>query len=165
MNRMIKSVVLGLLLSLLPGGYALAEEAGDTEVGSQMPPRVKALLVREMQAVLAASQDIFAALVQGQHEVVADKAQAIHDSFILKQEMTPADRKGLMAAVPQAFVDRDRAFHKLAAQLAEAARNQDLEKQRAFYGDMLDACVACHKQHAADRFPALQDDYCMSCEG
>ena len=52
-------------------------------------------------------------------KLVAEKAQGIHDSFILKQKMTSEDRKALMAAVPNAFVQRDRAFHEISANLVD----------------------------------------------
>ncbi|MDZ7825810.1 MAG: cytochrome c [Gammaproteobacteria bacterium] len=88
----------------------------------------------------------------------ANRAQAIHDSFILKQEMTPEDRKALVAAVPEAFVQRDRAFHQLSAELAEAARAADPARERALFGEMVDACAGCHARYAGGRFPGLKAD-------
>ena len=83
------------------------------------------------------------------------KAQAIHDSFILKQEMTESDRKALMKAVPEEFVQRDRAFHELTGELAAAGREGDGARQRQLFGEMIEACTACHARYAHDRFPGL----------
>ncbi|EAZ99832.1 hypothetical protein [Marinobacter sp. ELB17] len=58
-------------------------------------------------------------IVKGQRELVAEKAQGSHSIFILKQKMTPEDRKALMAAIPNAFLQRDRAFHEISADLVD----------------------------------------------
>ena len=143
-----------LLLALaLGGGSASAAEPSGAAVGSNLPPEIRALLVQEMNAVLGATKEILDALVRGQDELVARKAQAIHDSFILKQELTEADREALVAAVPAAFLERDRAFHELCARLAEAARAGDRPRQRELFANMVDACTGCHSRHARDRFP------------
>jgi len=126
-------------------------------LGPKLPDGVRALLIREMNAVLGASQEILAALVRGQDEVVAERAQAIHDSFILQQEMTQAQREALLAAVPEAFVERDRAFHEVSGQLAQAARAGDTTRQQQLFGEIVDACVACHKRYATDRFSGFDD--------
>lgn len=140
------------LLVLLPTANAQQPEP----VGPKLPPKIRGLLVQEMVAVQGASHEILDALIQGQDEIVAEKAQAIHDSFILQQQMTDEDRQALIAAVPKAFVERDRAFHALTAQLAEAARQGDSTRQGVLYGDMLGACIACHERYATDRFPGLK---------
>lgn len=136
------------------GGPALAQEAETTEpVGPKLPSNVRALLLKEMNAVEAATRDIMDALVRGQSGVVAEKAQAIHDSFILKQEMTQEDRQALAQAAPKAFVERDRAFHALTGDLAKAARDGDAERQRALFGEVVAACGGCHARYATNRFP------------
>lgn len=132
----------------------LAAESAEP-VGPKLPPKVRGLLVQEMNAILDASHDILDALVRGQDEIVARKAQAIHDSFIMQQKMTKADRQALLDAVPKAFVQRDRAFHDLTGKLAEAARQGDDARQRRLFGRMVDQCAACHTRYASDRFPGF----------
>lgn len=129
--------------------------ASDTTVGADLPPKLRGLLIQEMNAILDASKTILDAIVRGQDQVVADKAQAIHDSFIMKQAMTADDKKALLAAAPKSFLKRDRAFHALSANLADAARKGDGAKQLSLYRDLLSACIDCHAHHAQDRFPAL----------
>ena len=125
-------------------------------VGDKLPTNVRVLLIQEMQAVLTATQTILEGIVKGQHELVAEKAQGIHDSFILKQKMTPEDRKALMAAVPDDFVQRDRAFHELSADLVEAAQSADQARERVLFGKMVEACVGCHSRYADGRFAGLK---------
>jgi hypothetical protein len=134
-----------------------SREATAQPVGPELPPRVRGLLREEMNAIEGATQEILDALIRGENELVARKAQAIHDSFILAQEMTPADRKALNQAVPKAFIERDRAFHELTGRLAEAGRAGDVERQRALFADMVAACAACHGRYATDRFPAFTE--------
>lgn len=148
-------IVLFTSLMLVSSAALPADESAEP-IGPKLPDRVRGLLIQEMNAILEASKMILDGIVRGQHEQVADRARAIHDSFILEQEMTEADRRALMEAVPEAFVARDRAFHELTAELAEAARARDSDRQRVLFGEMLEACTACHARHAGNRFPGLE---------
>lgn len=142
-----------LCLSSTP--LVAANDDNEAGVGSNLPPHIRGLLIREMVAVLDASQKIIDALVRGQDQLVAQQAQAIHDSFILEQEMSEADMETLVASVPQSFLEKDEAFHKLSADLAAAAREGNREKQLDLFSALVNACVDCHVQHAQDRFPEL----------
>lgn len=143
-----------LIAVLVLASAAPAASDKETEpVGPKLPDKVRGLLVEEMIAVLGATQDITDALIRGEDGVVADRAQAIHDSFILQQEMTDSDRQALLEAVPEAFVKRDRAFHTLTGELAEAARAGDRVRQQELFGQVVDACVECHARYATNRFP------------
>lgn len=130
-------------------------EAADRAVGSRLPPRLRGLLIQEMSALLDASKQILDALMRGQDDLVARHAQAIHDSFILEQGMSDADRQAFHDSVPHAFLERDQAFHDLSQRLADAAREGDQLAQRRLFTEMLNACVTCHAAHALDRFPDL----------
>lgn len=143
-----------LLAATLSAGPGAAQEP--EPVTPRLTPKLQGLLVQEMNAVLAASQEILGALVRGEDAVVAEKAQAVHDSFIMQQQMTEQDRKDLMQAVPQAFVERDRAFHQLTGELAGAARAGDRARQHDLFAHMVEACSACHARYATDRFPELK---------
>jgi|KBSMisStaDraftv2_1062788.scaffolds.fasta_scaffold1600059_1 hypothetical protein len=135
-----------------------AHDVSDTAgraVGSRMPPKLRGLLIQEMLALLDASKQILEALMRGQNDQVARNAQAIHDSFILEQGMSDADRQAFHDSVPHAFMERDQALHDLSERLANAARQGDQLAQRKLFTEMLNACVACHAAHATDRFPNL----------
>ena len=132
-----------------------AQPTDDSAVGEGLPAHLRGLLIQEMLAILDASKTILDAIVRGDDERVAEHAQAIHDSFILAQQMTDADSEALHEALPHAFLERDEAFHELSAELAVAARAGDRARQRELFAEMLEACVDCHAAHAANRFPAL----------
>lgn len=153
-----KTTLLAIAFAILGLGTfttASAEEAGGTNVGAQLPPKVRGLLIEEMQGILGASQKIQAAIVQGDHETVAQEAQAIHDSFIMEQEMTKEDEQALLAAAPDEFLEQDQALHKLSETLAEAGRNQDTALQLQQFNELMEGCVRCHSDYASARFPDL----------
>lgn len=142
-------VSLFALASLAPG---LAAEP----VGPELTPKLRSLLIKEMVQIEQAMQAIFSAIVRGQHATIAEKGQAIHDSFILKQSLTEEDRQDLKAAVPAEFLQMDAHLHELSASLAEAGRSEDTLQQIELFGRMADTCVACHSTYTADRFPGLE---------
>ena len=146
-----RSMALAGLLVLMTAGALTAAEP----VGPKLTPKLRDLLRQEMANVLLASQDILGALAIGDHASVAERAQQIHDSFILQQSLTEQDRQDLMAAVPPEFVELDRAFHETSAALAAAARAQDVGQEQSAFARMTEACVACHGRFATDRFPGL----------
>jgi len=156
-NMMTKSICQAILTMVLVLATALspsvATESADSAVGSQLPPRVRGLLVQEMSAVLDATKSILDAMVRGQDDGVATNAQAIHDSFIMEQSMTAADRQALLDTVPQAFLERDQAFHGISARLAQAARDGDKQGQMMLFKELINACTDCHSRYASDRFP------------
>lgn len=147
-----KTWVVGLSLI---GLVTVMPAQGAQPVGPQLTPKLIKLLRQEMQQVLAAHQQILGAMVIGDHATVAQKAQQIHDSFILKQSLTEQDREDLMAAVPLQFVELDRAFHDLAKNLAEAAGRGDHHEEVIYFNQMTGKCLECHSRFATDRFPGL----------
>ena len=144
----------GFLVALIVSTWPAAEARGAEPVAPKLTPKLQKLFAEEMVAVLQASQQIVAALVAGDHPLVARQAQAIHDSFILDKNLTAPDRKHLETALPHEFLGLDAAFHQLAAKLADAARHQDRDLQTYYFGRMLESCQACHSQYATDKFPA-----------
>lgn len=145
------------LLALIAGVYIVAASAqGADPVGPALTPKLRSLLQQEMQHVLQAHQQILTAMVMGDHAGVADKAQQIHDSFILEQSLTPQDIEDLEKAVPEQFMALDRAFHELALSLVQAANADDAQHEVRYFNEMTNACVECHSQFVTDRFPGLK---------
>ena len=140
-----------VLASALIAGPAPAAKP----VTPALTPKLDQLLREEMQAILEAMNRTYEALVTGDHTTVAEQAQAIHDSFILKRELTDADRKALKEAVPKRFLKMDRQLHTSAAELAEAARAGSTQRELAIFQRMTHACVQCHTEFVGDRFPAI----------
>lgn len=149
------SAWLALAVGVAVGSSTVAQ--GGEPVSPKLTPTLNDLLREEMVAIEDASKQILSALIAGEDARVAELARGIHDSFILQQAMTDEDRKALMEAVPTGFVEQDRAFHEISASLAEAARTGDRERQHEEYGQMIQACSACHAEYATDRFPNLGD--------
>ncbi len=145
-------IVPGLVIAacIAFAGFALAQSA--EPVSPKLTPMLRDLLRKEMLSVNGASQEILAAMVTGDDERVATLAQQIHDSFILRQSMTPKDKADLMAAVPEDFVKMDRGFHEISTELAQAARAKNRPLQQERFGRMIDACITCHSLYATDRF-------------
>jgi len=148
-----KNMMTLMMLLALTGLQAETETKPDHAIGSQLPDSIRSLLIEEMQAITDGMSKILMGVVTANHELVATQAQAIHDSFIMAQKMTDEQRQVLKSKLTPAFIEKDQAFHQLSAQLAEAARAQDTEQQLQLYQSMQSACVACHQQHATDRFP------------
>lgn len=147
-GKFLATVLFGLTVST----SSLAAEP----VTPKLTDKLSQLLQKEMRAVQGGMGAIHSAMVMGQHESVAENAQQIHDSFILQQELTEQDRKDLMSAVPKGFIKLDKEFHKLAASLADAGRNQNTEKQRKLFDKMTGTCIQCHSQYVSDRFPGVK---------
>ncbi len=147
MNR----IMMFILLVTVTG--IQAETKPEKAIGSQLPDAIRSLLIEEMQAINTGMSKILTGLVSADYELVAQQAQAIHDSFIMAQKMTDEQRQVLKKTLPTAFIEKDKAFHQLSAQLAEAARAGNSQQQLQYFQSMQSACVACHQQHATDRFP------------
>lgn len=154
--KIITTTLVAVCLTLGTFGAVTAEQRSGVNVGAELPPKIRGLLIKEMLGIDAASQQILSALAQGQHALVAAKAQQIHDSFILAQEMSAEDEQILHDTVPEGFLALDTAFHGLSDSLAEAARSEDSERQLQEFTKLTQACVACHSQYATERFPGLQ---------
>ncbi|PRY72983.1 hypothetical protein [Halomonas ventosae] len=146
------ALVLATLVALVASASSLAADP----VRPELTPKLQGLLQKEMLQIEQAMQEVYSAMLQGRHAVVAEKGQAIHDSFILEQSLTDEDRQDLKAAVPQAFLQMDATLHELSASLAEAGQAQDTARQVALYGRMTESCVACHGAYVTDRFEGLE---------
>ena len=134
-----------LLMSVAPIG------AGET-VSSKLTDRLKELLAAEMAQVGDATSALAHAIAIGDHATVVELGVKVRDSFILKQSLTPQDKKDLVSAVPKAFLMLDKRFHGMAGKMVAAAETKDTELQLFYYGQMLQACTQCHSGFASDRF-------------
>jgi hypothetical protein len=154
-SRLGKINILSAALALFVVTAVSATAGDEGPVGPKLTPKLKDLIVQEMQFVLQASSEIHTAIVTGDHETVAEQAMKIHDSFIMKRSLTELDKANLMKAVPPAFVNLDAKLHETAARLAHVAEQKDMELETVFFAKMTEACVACHSAYATDRFPSL----------
>lgn len=144
-----------VLATVLCGSGVTWAEKSPTDISLQLPEKLQGLLIQEMNAITQACQVIVKGLVTGEHVLVAEQAQAIHDSFIFAKAMTPQDHEIFHKALPHDFIERDQALHSLSADLAQAARQRDQAAQHKLFSQMLETCVECHAHYARQRFPSL----------
>lgn len=150
-----KSLAVLLLgaLTILPLGAGAGD--GDKDVTTALTPKLRELLQQEMRHISGAMQSIYEGIITGDHARVAAKATAVHDSFILEQSLTRADRRNLVKAVPKDFVKRDKRFHATAAELVEAAQQEDTVAELARFQSMTRQCAGCHGRYLRQRFPGV----------
>lgn len=148
------TILLLVAMTALP--VYVGAESSDTEpVTARLTDKLRGLLQAEMQQVDQAMSTIYTAIVTGDHATVAERARAVHESFILKQSLTPADRKDLQRAVTADFVTRDKAFHQSAAELARAGQQADTRAELEQFEAMTRQCAGCHARYVGDRFPGV----------
>ncbi|MBA1145616.1 cytochrome c [Ectothiorhodospiraceae bacterium WFHF3C12] len=156
MSRTIIAVT-ALVLAVTVALPALGESQSSSAdpVTPKLTDKLRGLLQAEMQQIDQAMRDIYTAIISGDHETVADRARAVHESFILKQSLTPADRKDLVQAVPKDFLARDKAFHATALKLAEAGERRETRAELRHFERMTRQCTGCHARYVSDRFPGV----------
>lgn len=152
-----RNALLALFLLVLAIPARAADETANQAVTAALSAETRAVLIREMQAIAEAMGRIHRAVVTGDHAMVAKEAGRIHDSFVLAQELSEAQRREIREGLPAGFIRADRAFHGLAARLAEAGKGGDPRLERLWFQEMTRACQACHAEYAAGRFPGLAD--------
>jgi hypothetical protein len=155
----LQRIVTLLLIAMGSGltvGLLNAKQPPDNKPLLSDVPHLQNLLREEMRAVLPAMNRIISALPTGDWQTVATTAGAIHNSFIMQQKMTTADRKLLRARLPAEFVRLDQAFHQQANRLQQAAIQHDAELSVFYVSKMLGSCMQCHQRFATSRFPALK---------
>lgn len=140
-----------LFAGLFAGLFLSPAIAGDP-VGPKLTDRLKELLATEMAQVGDATAKLAVAIASGDHATVADLGVKVRDSFIMRQSLTPRDKKDLVGAVPKEFLMLDKKFHGMAGEMAKAAEARDTKAQLSYYGQMLEACAECHARFAHDRF-------------
>lgn len=145
-----KLIIIGMLVV---STTLLAEDLLVTE---KLSPATRSVLIEEMQAIAAAMGRIHTAMVTGDHSTVATEAGNIEASFVLKQKLTQEQRHEIHTQLPEQFIAADKAFHELAGDLAENARQESVEGERRAFAAMSESCTACHTRFAAKRFPGLQ---------
>ncbi|NIS38100.1 hypothetical protein GWN91_02770, partial [Candidatus Saccharibacteria bacterium] len=121
--------------------------------GLQLPHHLLIVLRQEMRKIEVGMGQLLSNLAQGRGIEAEKIARNIHDSFILKQELSKEDLEQLISLLPKLFVKLDRGFHQSALEVAEAAGQNQFAKAIVSYSEMAQACVNCHSQFATHRFP------------
>lgn len=121
-----------------------------------LSPKYRRLLQQEMLKIEGGMHTLLSHLVRGRNKQAAETALKIHNSFILKQELSKKELQDLQSQLPKPFIKMDKTFHKQAKQLGEACRVGDTPKAMSIYGKMTSGCTTCHARYATDRFPGLR---------
>ena len=120
-----------------------------------LPEHLLIVLRKEMRLIESGMGELLGHLAAGRAQKAAAVATNIKKSFILKQSLGQDDLKQLVGLLPPEFVKMDRQFHGNAGELAAAAGQNNFRTAIKIYSTMSEACVTCHAQYAAERFPAL----------
>ncbi len=158
MKNQIKPIGMLLLFGasipmLTAGENHPAETRSSTEIA--FPQEVKELITQEMQALQQGMHEIVPAIVSGDWEQLEKTGRQMRDSYIMKQQLTKAQKQALQASLPKRFKEVDRDFHRSTEMLSKAAEQRDMEMVIFHYSKITAACVNCHSQYATQRFPAL----------
>ncbi len=121
----------------------------------ELTDKVRGFLKKEMRLLADGGRVIEQALEANDSKAVAEVAAKMRETFVHKDEVTTLDLRVLQAVLGEDFVARDKAFHDLARKLELMAKNGDITRQRALFGQMLEACAVCHKAYAPDA-PVLE---------
>jgi len=121
-----------------------------------LSPELRALLSQEMLALEKGMHSIFSNIISGNYEEMALTAEKIQNSFILKQKLSPSQRKELQTKLPKAFIHLDQGFHETAGDLVNAAEFEDKKLSIEIFTKMTNTCVQCHSTYARSRFPNFE---------
>ncbi len=123
-----------------------------------LTPDLQQLLTREMLAIQAGMQALVPAIAAGEWDKIAETGRKIHDSYILRQEISEAQLEELHRALPAEFVGMDHSFHQAARNLAHAAEQKNAEVVGFYFFKLNEGCVSCHSKFATGKFPGFAAD-------
>ncbi|TKB24632.1 hypothetical protein FCL47_17525 [Desulfopila sp. IMCC35006] len=114
------------------------------------------VLNQEMNEIEKGMMAIIPAIAAGNWQSIAELAQKIKDSFILKQKLTEDQMKELHHSLPTGFIAMDQIFHATAGKLAHAAHRGDGELVNFYFYKLHSQCMNCHSKYASKRFSNLK---------
>ena len=144
-------LILGMLCICV--GPVNAQEAITTKNDLGLSPELIQLLRAEMRELLGGIQSIPVGIATADWESVATTSARIRGSYILEQELTPAQKNELDTSLPEHFKRLDSHFH-----LEAAAVNHDAQLSAFHYHRLIETCTACHALYAPSRFPGFSEE-------
>jgi len=148
--------VLGAILSsvfLTANAQAdkLAKSNEQASVNSLSVP-LQQLLKQEMQGLQQGLLALQPAYISGDWQQVAEIAMKMKNSYILKQQITPAQNHELHTKLPQAFINKDKEFHYFAGMLSHVADQKKTELIGFYLEKLTSSCMGCHASFATEKF-------------
>ena len=113
------------------------------------------LLTKEMLALQQGMTAIIPAYISGNWSEIADIANKMQNSYILKQNLTKQQIHELHNVLSESFIQLDQEFHYLSGMLHHVAKKENAELVGFYFSKMTETCVRCHTQHATHKFPSL----------
>lgn len=160
MTRALFPAIVVVLVVLAGGaGGVLGQEPGAQEADEpvlKLSPRLRGVLVAEMVGLRTGVAELAMSLTAGEWEKAAAEARRIHDSYIMAQQLSPAEMEELHHALPEEFVVLDERLHRHAEALAHAAEAADAELALFYFGKITEGCVACHTRFATRVLPGFR---------
>ena len=150
MNNFLKLTLISIALFV-----ASSLSYADSGIKS-LSPELRTLLSKEMQALEEGMKSILPAYISGDFVEVANIANKMKNSYILKKSLTQAQKHELMTKLPKSFLRSDQKFHEYAGMLNHVAEKENLELIGFYYSKLSESCVSCHSEHASHRFPGLK---------
>ncbi|TKB06395.1 cytochrome c [Desulforhopalus sp. IMCC35007] len=120
---------------------------------------LKEVLNQEMNEIEKGMMAIIPAIAAGNWQALAQLAQKIKDSFILKQKLTEDQMQELHHSLPSGFIEMDQEFHTTAGKLAHAAHQSDGELVNFYFYKLHSQCMSCHAKYAPKRFSNLKSSH------
>ena len=121
----------------------------------QLDTDIQQLLQQEMQAIQTGMMSLIPVIASGDWDKVAEIGKKLEGSYLLKQQLTTAQRHALHKSLPAEFIKLDQAFHRSAGMLAHAAEIKNADVVNFYFYKLNTACVECHTEFATEKFPAL----------
>lgn len=141
------------VLVVLAAGAGLAAPPEPEAQGADQPvlslsPKLRGALAAEMIALRESMAELTRSLTTGEWDKVAAQARRIRESYIMEQQLSPAELEELHRVLPGEFVFLDERLHHHAEALAEAAEHADAELALFYFQKITEGCVACHARFA-----------------
>jgi hypothetical protein len=157
MNYLVGIALVTILLPVMSYGEEKPNhnEHQKASAVESLSPDLRDLLSREMEALQDGMMSVIPAYSSGNWDEIANTAEQMNKSYIMKQKLTESQIKELHVVLPQAFIEKDQRFHYLAGMLEHVAKERKVELINFYFSEMNESCVSCHIKYATNRFPAL----------
>lgn len=133
--------------------YAAEDHAPDQHV--TLSPELVELLRAEMREISFGIQGLALSLATADWQSIQETSAKIRASYIMENQLTPAQAEELEHVLPEQFKQLDAEFHHRAEKLGMAAAEHDSELVVFHYSRLLESCAGCHSTYASERFPGF----------
>jgi len=145
-----------ILLLLTVSASAMAGDRNpDSSTGIHLSEDVRELLREEMQEIKKGMESLVLSAASGKWEEIEETGRKIQHSYILKKQLSDAQKHELHQALPARFRTIDQKFHYYAGMLSHAAKERDIELVNFYIYRMNESCASCHSGFAKETFPGF----------